>query len=64
LSYKWQIKTNEARKDSSSKGLGEFEMDDSRYAYLYINMPKIVEKIANTSDMLPPFSDLELPVAK
>jgi hypothetical protein len=49
---------------SSSKELGEFETDDSGYVYLYMNIPKIIEKIAITSDMLPPLSDHEYLVVK
>lgn len=65
LRYKWRNKNKWGKKSlddsssSSSKELGEFEKDDSGYVYLYMNIPKIVEKIAITSDMLPPFSDHE-----
>ena len=53
-SHTAEIKTNEAGKAwiDSSNGLGEFETDDPGYAYLYLTMPKTVEKIANTSDAI------------
>jgi hypothetical protein len=53
-SHTAEIETNEAGKAwiDSSNGLGEFETDDPGHAYLYLTMPKTVEKIAIASDAI------------
>jgi len=57
-SHTAEINTDEASKAwiDSSSGLGEFETDDAAYAYLYLMMPKTIEKIANTSDLVLKYS--------
>ncbi len=57
-SHTAEIKTNEASKAwiDSSNGSGEFETDNAAYAYLYLIMPKTIEKIANTADLVLKYS--------
>jgi hypothetical protein len=40
----------------SSNASGELETDDQSYAYLYLMMPKTIEKIANISDLILKYS--------
>jgi hypothetical protein len=57
-SHTAEIKTNEASKAwvDSSNGFGEFETDDAEYAYHYLMMPKTINKIANSIDLILKYS--------
>ncbi|HKG90131.1 MAG TPA: hypothetical protein VKA95_17590 [Nitrososphaeraceae archaeon] len=57
-SHTAEIKIDEASKAwiDSSNGSGEFETDNAAYAYLYLMMPKTIEKIANTSGLILKYS--------
>jgi hypothetical protein len=53
-SHTAEINTDEGSKAwiDSSNGLGELETDDLSYAYLYLMMPKTIDKIANSVDLI------------
>lgn len=57
-SHTAQINTDEVSKAwiDSSNGSGELETDDQSYAYLYLMIPKTIEKIANTSYLVLKYS--------